>query len=177
MHEIIFPLKTTLLEIRNTTNSPTMGGLFGYTRSNGQKIHTGVDLKADRNTEVDAIQDGIVVFAGTTPGYGNVVYLNHNNGTQTRYAHLATIDVQTGNKLQAGDKLGTVGSSGNAAEHDPHLHFELRKLTNLEHTTSNNASIAVDPLPLLKQSYEQSHYVAPEANLKNQWGKFSCINN
>lgn len=177
MQKIIFPLKDTLFEIRNTNNSPLKGGLFGLTRSNGNKMHMGVDLKADRNTEVDAIKHGTVVYAGNLPAYGNVVYLNHEDGTQTRYAHLATIDVQIGNILQAGEKLGTVGSSGNATENDPHLHFELRKLTNLEQPANNNSSIAVDPLSLLKQSYEQSHYVTPNSNLKNQWGKFSCINN
>jgi murein DD-endopeptidase MepM/ murein hydrolase activator NlpD len=73
---------------------------------------------------VHAARDGVVVKAGWGGTYGNVVYLDHGDGTQTRYAHLSRIDVQVGERLRQGDVLGLAGSTG--ASTGPHVHFELR---------------------------------------------------
>jgi murein DD-endopeptidase MepM/ murein hydrolase activator NlpD len=91
---------------------------------NGNHFHAGVDLAVPLGTPVHAARDGVVVKAGWGGTYGNVVYLDHGDGTQTRYAHLSRIDVQVGERLRQGDVLGLAGSTG--ASTGPHVHFELR---------------------------------------------------
>ncbi len=91
---------------------------------NGNHFHAGVDLAVALGTPVHAARDGVVVKAGWGGTYGNVVYLDHGDGTQTRYAHLSRIEVRVGQRLRQGDVLGLAGSTG--ASTGPHVHFELR---------------------------------------------------
>ena len=88
------------------------------------KRHNGVDLVAERGTPVHAAGAGRVVRARRMGGYGRVVYLDHGDGLQTRYAHLQSIDVEEGAFVPAGARVGRVGSTGRAT--GPHLHFEVR---------------------------------------------------
>jgi murein DD-endopeptidase MepM/ murein hydrolase activator NlpD len=96
-----------------------------FNKRRGRERHSGVDLSAARGTPVHAAGPGEVVRARRLGGYGRVVYLDHGNGTQTRYAHLQKILVEEGQFIAAGTVLGRVGSSGRAT--GPHLHFEVRQ--------------------------------------------------
>ncbi|MEZ4608261.1 MAG: M23 family metallopeptidase [Deinococcales bacterium] len=114
---------------------------FGYrnlaiTQSN---YHYGVDLAAPLGTDILAARAGIVSEARWIGGYGNVVYVNHNDGTQTRYAHMSQINVTAGQQVLQGTVLGKVGSTGVST--GPHLHFELRI-----------GGYAVDPLGFLEKN-------------------------
>lgn len=105
----------------------------------GNRFHGGIDLAAPTGTPITASRDGVVNRQGWIGAYGYAVYLDHGDGSQTRYAHLSRIDVQTGQTVRQGDRIGLVGSSG--ASTGPHLHFEVRF-----------AGRAVDPLLYLEQS-------------------------
>ncbi|WP_373534343.1 M23 family metallopeptidase [Microcoleus sp.] len=100
-------------------------------------MHAGLDFKAATGTPVRATADGKVVDAGRNGGYGNMVEIDHGNGTATRYAHLSKISVATGDKVTRGTVVGEVGSTGRST--GPHLHYEVRKHGN-----------AVDPVRFLK---------------------------
>jgi flagellar protein FlgJ len=91
----------------------------------GRKFHAGVDLRAAYGTEVPAAAAGEVTFAGDQSGYGTTVVVRHGDGFETRYAHLSSTDVQTGDQVQAGQSVGRVGNSGRST--GPHLHFEVRR--------------------------------------------------
>lgn len=86
--------------------------------------HNGIDFAAPSGTPVRTVGDGVVDFAGTQSGYGNIVIVTHPNKQQTAYAHLSRIDVRPGQSLEQGQTLGAVGSTGWAT--GPHLHFEFR---------------------------------------------------
>jgi murein DD-endopeptidase MepM/ murein hydrolase activator NlpD len=101
--------------------------------------HAGIDIPAPVGTEVHAASSGLAEYTGGgMRGYGNAVILDHGEGITTLYGHLATIRVQSGETVQAGAVIGTVGRSGNATTH--HLHFELRV-----------DGEAVDPVPYLNR--------------------------
>ena len=87
--------------------------------------HHGLDIAAATGTPIGAAADGKVTFAGSQGGYGNVVIVDHGNGTETRYAHQDTIAVTVGQSIRAGQRVGTVGSTGMST--GPHLHFEVRR--------------------------------------------------
>lgn len=89
-----------------------------------KKYHAGTDYAAPTGTPVKAAASGTVSVAGNQRGYGKVVYIEHANGKQTRYAHLSRILVKPGQKVSQGDLIGKVGSTG--ASTGPHLHFEVR---------------------------------------------------
>ncbi|MEB4614433.1 M23 family metallopeptidase, partial [Leucobacter sp. M11] len=85
--------------------------------------HTGTDLAAGYGTPIVAATSGTVELGGWTSwGGGNMVWINHAGGFQTRYAHMSEIYVGAGQSVQAGQVIGLVGATGNA--NGPHLHFE-----------------------------------------------------
>jgi murein DD-endopeptidase MepM/ murein hydrolase activator NlpD len=88
------------------------------------RAHTGVDYAAPTGTPVRVVSDGIVRFAGWRGGYGQVVEIEHSQNRSTLYAHLSRIAVRKGARVQQGDNIGSVGSTGMST--GPHLHFELR---------------------------------------------------
>ena len=90
----------------------------------GNRFHGGTDFVAATGTPVVAARGGRVVFAGWGGAYGYTVYLDHETGWQTRYAHLSRIDVIVGDLVRQGARLGAVGSTG--ASTNAHLHFEVR---------------------------------------------------
>ena len=87
-------------------------------------LHLGLDYDGEVGEDVLASAAGTVVSAIERGGYGLMVEVDHGDGFVTRYAHLDSIAVSIGDTVAAGDKLGTLGASGNCRE--PHLHFELR---------------------------------------------------
>jgi len=88
------------------------------------RAHLGVDYAAPTGTPVRAVGEGVVESAGWQNGYGNIVVVRHAGERETRYAHLSGIDVRKGQRLEQGQRVGTVGSTGWAT--GPHLHFEFR---------------------------------------------------
>jgi murein DD-endopeptidase MepM/ murein hydrolase activator NlpD len=73
---------------------------------------------------VRTVGDGVVEFAGTQSGYGNLIVIKHRNNQETAYAHLSRMDVKVGQSVSQGQFIGAVGSTGWAT--GPHLHFEFR---------------------------------------------------
>lgn len=90
-----------------------------------RKFHTGMDLAAPTGTPVKASLDGKVVAVSYNQVYGNYVIISHINGYQTLYAHLHTTTCKVGQRLDQGQKLGLVGSTGYST--GPHLHFTVYK--------------------------------------------------
>jgi murein DD-endopeptidase MepM/ murein hydrolase activator NlpD len=89
-----------------------------------QRAHLGVDFASPTGTPVRTVGDGVVTFAGWKNGYGNFITVQHRNNQETAYAHLSRIDVRKGQKVEQGEFIGAVGSTGLST--GPHLHFEFR---------------------------------------------------
>jgi murein DD-endopeptidase MepM/ murein hydrolase activator NlpD len=104
-------------------NSP-----FGLRRLPGQaaRNHEGVDIAAPRGTGVYVSAEGSVLRTGyDAAGYGRFVEIRHPNGMTTLYGHLSRLDVASGDVVEAGARIGLVGSTGRSS--GPHLHFEVRR--------------------------------------------------
>lgn len=85
--------------------------------------HKGVDWAVPTGTAVMASSGGTVLKAGWGSGYGYVVYIDHGDGRQTRYAHLSKVLVKAGQKVVQGQKIALSGNTGRST--GPHLHFEI----------------------------------------------------
>jgi murein DD-endopeptidase MepM/ murein hydrolase activator NlpD len=87
--------------------------------------HAGIDYSASAGTPVMAAGEGTVVRAGWSGGYGNLIEIRHRNGITTRYGHLRGIarGVRSGARVNQGDVIGYVGSTGLSTA--PHLHYEF----------------------------------------------------
>lgn len=96
---------------------------FGNRESIRTYGHTGLDIAAPEGTSIRAAADGTVTFAGYSGGYGYVVKMSHGNGIETYYAHCSELYVSAGEKIEAGDVIAAVGSTGNSTGN--HLHFEV----------------------------------------------------
>lgn len=90
----------------------------------GKRNHAGVDIKNGANMEVFAAFDGVVVQSGVFSGYGKCITIRHANGLETRYSHNSKNYVMVGEKVKAGQVIGTTGRTGRATTE--HLHFETR---------------------------------------------------
>lgn len=99
---------------------------FGAPRDGGTRAHHGVDVFAPRGTPVISASDGWVSGVQTTPRGGNVVWVwDAARGASLYYAHLDQQHVGAGQRVTAGEQIGTVGNTGNARGTAPHLHFGI----------------------------------------------------
>lgn len=87
--------------------------------------HHGTDFGARRGTPLLAINSGRISFAGRMGSYGKVVKIRHGGGYESLYAHQSRIRVKRGDKVQKGDIIGYVGSTGRST--GPHLHLGLKR--------------------------------------------------
>lgn len=101
------------------------------------KMHTGIDLAAPTGTPAVAIDNGKVIFAGDKGGYGRTLMIQHDDGKVTLYAHNSQLLVGVGDRVQRGQAVTKIGSTGMST--GPHLHFEVR--INGKHT---------NPMPYIK---------------------------
>lgn len=101
--------------------------------------HTGIDIAAPAGSPVVATAPGVVALVGyDEDGYGLYVVIDHGSSVSTLYGHLQRAAVRPGQRVERGQTIGRVGSSGLST--GPHLHYELRL-----------AGRPVDPLPTLRQ--------------------------
>lgn len=88
--------------------------------------HGGINIKAPKGTPVLAVNNGVVVHTGNKlRGFGNIILVRHDNGFNSVYAHLDNVRIKNGDIVYTGQRIGSVGKTGNVRE--PQLHFELRK--------------------------------------------------
>lgn len=96
-------------------------------KSNGL-FNDGINISAARGTAVKAAENGVVAYAGNeVKGMGNLIIIQHASGWMTVYAHMDSLAVRRGVRVNVGQKIGTVGATGKVDT--PQLHFEIRKGT------------------------------------------------
>ena len=86
-------------------------------------FHTGIDFPTASGSDVFAVASGVVTWSDKRHEYGNVVEINHGNGYVTRYAHNQKNLVKVGDKVERGQVIALVGSTGRTTT--PHVHFEV----------------------------------------------------
>lgn len=90
-----------------------------------RRMHTGVDISGPTGQPIIAAAPGKVVSAGWRGGYGMAVVIDHGGGLATLYAHQSRLDVSDDQVVEAGQRIGAIGSTGQST--GPHLHFEVRE--------------------------------------------------
>ena len=143
--------------VRNE-NLKNLASGFGYRTdpfTKVKKMHEGMDFSAKTGTPVYATGDGIIERAdNNASGYGNHIVVRHGFGYETLYAHLSKYNARAGQKVNRGDIIGYVGSTGRSEA--PHLHYEVHK----------NGKV-VNPLNFYYGNISAVEYVAI-AHLANQ---------
>ena len=87
--------------------------------------HEGMDFAGAKGSEVIAVANGVVVFAGYRDGYGQLVEISHGKDLRTRYGHHEEVLVHAGQSVKRGDVIALMGNSGRST--GPHVHFEVLK--------------------------------------------------
>ena len=134
---------------------------FGYRTdpfTKARKMHEGMDFTAKTGTPIYATGDGVVARAdNTVSGYGNHIVIRHGFGYETLYGHLSRYKCRAGQRVNRGDVIGYVGSTGRSE--GPHLHYEVHK----------NGKV-VNPLNFYYGNISAVEYVAiaQAANQENQ---------
>ncbi|MCA9494291.1 MAG: peptidoglycan DD-metalloendopeptidase family protein [Myxococcales bacterium] len=126
----VAPTRSALhhLPLKEQAGGATLTSGFGWRTDpfdGTRHHHDGLDLSAPMGTTIVAADAGRVRFAGKNSGYGNVVIVEHADGTESRYAHCSSLGVVEGDLVTAGQAIAKVGSTGRST--GPHLHFEVRK--------------------------------------------------
>lgn len=184
-----------------TISGRLQSGMYGFVRSNlpepppyFERFHEGIDIRPVRRDPSGRPLDPVRAAAGGTVVYTNVrarasnyglyVMIRHDYGPYqafTTYAHLATVTVKPGQRVQAGDKIGVLGWSGNVSRRDlAHLHFEFGFMLNgefpgwyprfadpgdgpNEHGLYNGANfLGIDPARILVESHQGRAVTVPE---------------
>ncbi len=102
--------------------------LSGFGPKNGGLHNDGINIAAPRGTPIRAAENGVVAYAGNQlEGFGNLILVRHADGYMTAYAHAEALLVERGQKVERGQTIARVGSSGNVDT--PQLHFEVRRGT------------------------------------------------
>lgn len=105
---------------------PTVGGyVSSQMGTRWGRTHQGVDIARPSSRTIKAADNGVVTEAGWQGAYGNRIVITHNNGYETLYAHLSSIDVSVGQTVPQGTAIGVMGSTGRST--GIHLHFEVMK--------------------------------------------------
>lgn len=107
---------TFLLPVNGRVSSP-----FGM---RGGRLHKGVDITAPPGTEINVAYSGTVTYTGFLRDYGNVIIVEHGKDVVTVYAHNEINLVKKSDKVNKGDVIARLGSTGRST--GPHLHFEIR---------------------------------------------------
>lgn len=99
---------------------------IGFGPRGGGLHNDGINILVRRGTDVRAAENGIVAYSGNEiRGFGNLILIKHSGGWMSAYAHNQVVLVRAGQKIQRGQTISRVGSSGNVSR--PQLHFELRR--------------------------------------------------
>jgi len=99
---------------------------FGYRSSpftGRAEFHRGIDIVAPVGTPIKVPAEGLVLSTEWSSGYGLILSINHGYGVVTRYAHLAQVEVEPGQRVRRGQRVATVGRSGRTT--GAHLHYEI----------------------------------------------------
>lgn len=108
-------------------NYASISGGYGMHRdpvTDKAVFHSGLDLAATEGLPVYATANGKVIVADRRNIHGNMVAIDHGSNYESRYMHLSKVEVESGQSVRKGDRIGTVGSTGKST--GPHLHYEVR---------------------------------------------------
>ena len=107
-------------------------------------IHSGLDFAAPTGRQILSVSAGKVIAARAMGGAGNAVIVRMRTGQQVMYGHMSRIGAKSGQKVQPGDVIGRVGSTGNST--GPHLHLQVNQ---------PDGGKAIDPLRMMKMSLQE----------------------
>lgn len=126
VHQVVAKGTRKLLAFRGGNGRlayPARGGIVSPFGTRWGRPHLGVDIAANHGSPVVAAEAGTVLRVGYHGGYGLRIDIDHGGGVVTRYAHLSSAAVKSGQRVERGQFIGRAGSSGNTT--GPHLHFEV----------------------------------------------------
>ena len=112
------------IKLAYTPVSGMISSRYGVSSSIRSSKHTGLDIASPSGTPIKVVAAGTITCASYNGAYGNLVKVNHGNGVETWYAHTSKMYVTIGQKVEAGEVIAAVGSTGNST--GAHLHLEIR---------------------------------------------------
>jgi len=131
MQKLIVDVEKQLAHLESVPNlRPALGRLtsgFGFRISpisRRREFHKGIDIANKSNSDIYSSAGGVVTFSGYNGSYGRMIMISHGNGYTTVYAHNSKNLVSVGDKVDKGDTIAKIGSTGRST--GPHLHFEIR---------------------------------------------------
>jgi len=98
-------------------------GRFGASSGLWSSTHTGLDFAASEGAEIRSVSSGVVTETGSDGAFGTKTVIREADGTLMWYCHQSSVDVSVGDRVEAGQVIGAVGSTGNVT--GPHLHLEV----------------------------------------------------
>ncbi len=107
---------------KHSENELQFSATFGDMR-----LHTGIDIAAQKNAQISACGDGTVKSVELNTNFGNVITIEHSNGITVKYASVENVKVKQGSRVKMGDAIGTVGTVPCECNDKPHLHLEVFK--------------------------------------------------
>jgi murein DD-endopeptidase MepM/ murein hydrolase activator NlpD len=146
------------------TDNPRIISLWGVDRDAGARRHEGIDIAAKKRTPVVACADGKITNVTENKLGGKVVFMRPSGKNYSLYyAHLDEQSVSSGDNVKAGDVVGLIGNTGNAASTTPHLHFGIYAIGG-----------AVDPLPFIDPAKKEPKQVQSDTGILNSYARLTA---
>lgn len=89
------------------------------------RLHTGIDIKCEKNSEIKSVSSGTVTEVSESSLSGKFITVDHGNGITAKYCGMGNVNVKSGDKVDTGSVLGTIGTVPSECADDIHLHFEV----------------------------------------------------
>ena len=153
---VLFMPETLRIPVIGADRGDWNPGSFWFEPWGESGVHKGIDIFARRRTAVIAASPGLVVYEGSVRLGGNVVVILGPRWRLHYYAHLELTTVIAGDVVHAGDRIGAVGTSGNAAGKSPHLHYAIATLLPYVSRYSSTAT----------QGWKKMFYLDPDEELR-----------
>ncbi len=158
---VIRSVRSLEFPVQGRTTSAVLSG-FGVPRDAGRRTHHGVDIFAPRHTPVLATSRALVRRVDRGDIGGRVIWLRDPERSLSIYfAHLETQEVDEGSWVEPGDRIGTVGNSGNAKTTAPHLHFGIYA----------RREGPVDPYPFIHQPETEPRKLSVDLDILGSWAR------
>jgi len=154
----LLPTSKPVIPVEGATSKDWHPQSFWYYPWGRSGVHKGIDIFSPHDKPVLAAQDGLVISTGNISMGGNIVLVLGANWRLYYYAHLARIDTPSWTWVTAGERIGTVGDTGNAKGKPPHLHFTIRSLLPLLWQYDNTRP----------QAWRRLFFIDPDLYLRGQ---------
>ncbi|MBP3705923.1 MAG: M23 family metallopeptidase [Clostridia bacterium] len=122
------PKQTFIMPVKGVVVKDHNDSALQYSATySDMRLHLGIDIECEKNTQISAVASGTVTDVTDNALLGKTITIDHGNGITAKYCGMGNVEVKSGQTVNTGDALGTIGTVPSECADNTHLHFEVLK--------------------------------------------------